>query len=272
MGYLGKNTKPLKMRPPVDLRVFGCVDSDWASDKNDRKSIGGYLITIGNCLVDWQSKKQGTIALSSTEAEYMAYSDAGSSIKYLLMLITEVVGSCPRPAILYEDNTGAIHLVNNDHIGKRTKHIDIKYRFVNALVKEGQLKAEFIRSEDNAADIMTKHVVEKLFVKHATNIYEGKLFPDSVSLAPNKEDVKDKVLGAQLVPDQDVTNGRTKDKVESLSRMEGESSSNKPVGHTGYPHQMTGREECLALQPDTQDWLLVKRKKGKQYKQVPDHT
>ena len=276
VGYLGAYSRPLKMRPPVDLTIRGCVDSDWASDPNDRKSVTGFLITIGNCLVDWSSRKQATIALSSTEAEYMAYSDAGGTIKYLHMLITEVCGDCPKPAVLHEDNTGAIHLVNNNHIGKRTKHIDIKYRFVNSLVKEGLLKAEFIRSEDNASDIMTKHLVEKLFVKHADDIYNGVLF-QGIGRAPNKEDVeenkdsglKNGQLGLKVgVGDEQRTglacpnltqDQKSLEKAQSAANLidqdwtqVGESLSNQV--------EMTEGKVCLALQPTVYDWVLVEKR------------
>jgi Reverse transcriptase (RNA-dependent DNA polymerase) len=241
-GYLSQHYRPLKMRPPTDLRIRGCVDSDWASDRNDRKSIGGYLLTIGDCLVDWSSKKQATVALSSTEAEYMAYSDAACSVKYLHMLVTEVMGDCPRPAVLHEDNTGAIHLLKNDHIGKRTKHIDVRYRFVNNLVREGLIVAEFIRSEENAADIMTKNIVEKLFVKHSENIYEGRIFriKDEKSGRPtNKEDVKERAL----VESCDVIESRTSvigPKVIELPR------AIRP-------------QDCLVVQP-SERWTPVVRK------------
>ena len=189
-GYIYKYSRPLKMRAPKDLRVIGCVDSDWANDRIDRKSIGGYLITIGNCLVDWSSKKQATVALSSTEAEYMAYSDAATSIKYIQTLTEEITGIQIFPSVLFEDNTGAIHLLNNDHIGKRTKHIDIRYRFVNDLIKQGKLIAKFRRSADNTADILTKHVSEKLFRKHAGSIYEGQIFSqEELAEANRKEEV-----------------------------------------------------------------------------------
>jgi hypothetical protein len=211
-GYLAKCSRPLKMRAPNNLRVIGCVDSDWANDRNDRKSIGGYLITIGNCLVDWSSKKQASVALSSTEAEYMAYSDAAGTIKYLQMLTEEITGIQVLPSVLFEDNTGAIHLLNNDHIGKRTKHIDIRYRFVNDMIKEGKLIAKFRRTENNTADIMTKHVAEKLFKKHAMNIYEGLIFSrDELAEAERKEEVHSVIPGGGcLTNKEDVgTDGKT---------------------------------------------------------------
>ena len=268
VGYLKQYNRPLKMRPPTDLRIHGSVDSDWASDQNDRKSIGGYLITIGGCLVDWSSKKQNTIALSSTEAEYMAFSDASSSIKYIHMLVTEVYGNCPKPAVLMEDNTGAIHLVNNEHIGKRTKHIDVRYRFVNALVKEGLLIGKYIKSEENPADIMTKNVTELLFTKHSKKIYEGLLFKSSEDggCPPNKEDVKDMGLCVR-VKDIGFCVGPNEGHVRSDVRVSiiGKETN---VGHTfnlGCRDRLLEDTLCLDVQPPESEWMVVERGNKKKY-------
>jgi hypothetical protein len=68
IGYLkNEGFQGLKMRAPNDRRVVAFVDSDYVSDRSDRKSISGYLVTIGGCLVSWQSKKQTGVTLSSTE-------------------------------------------------------------------------------------------------------------------------------------------------------------------------------------------------------------
>lgn len=66
IGYLKSGSfQGIKSRTPEDTRVVAYVDADYASDRNDRKSISGYLVTIGGCLVSWQSKKQTGVTLSS---------------------------------------------------------------------------------------------------------------------------------------------------------------------------------------------------------------
>ena len=71
------------------MKVVSYVDSDWGSDRNDRKSITSYLTTLGGtCLVTWQSKKQNTIALSSTEAELYAETNAALDMMFVNSLLS----------------------------------------------------------------------------------------------------------------------------------------------------------------------------------------
>ena len=166
----------LKLRLPTTLQVTSFVDSDYASDKNDRKSISGYLTTIGGSLVSWHSKKQNSITLSSTEAEYVAMSSATSEIKFVTSVIEEILGKPPPlPSLLYEDKTGAIFMAKNIAVGQRTKHVDIRTRFTNDMVKDGKLKIIFIRSTDNPADGMTKNLPSALHSKHFHTVYGGML-------------------------------------------------------------------------------------------------
>jgi hypothetical protein len=91
IGFLAGNTdRVLKMRVPTNLRVVGYVDSDWAANKETRKSTTGFLITIGGCLVSWQSKAQPSVTLSSTEAEYVALSMCAQEIKLVSMLLHKI--------------------------------------------------------------------------------------------------------------------------------------------------------------------------------------
>ena len=133
MGYIKQGTNlGIKMRAPKDTRVVVFVDSDYASDRNDRKSVSGHLVTIGGCLVSWQSKKQTSVTLSLTGAEFVTMSMAAMEIKFIVSLLTEMGnGPLVMPSILREDNTGAIFMAKNTAISQRTKHVDIRYQFVN---------------------------------------------------------------------------------------------------------------------------------------------
>jgi hypothetical protein len=83
------------------------------------------------------------------------------------------------PSILREDNTGCIFLVNNDSVGNRTKHVDIRMRFVNEMVRDKTLWVAFIRGDDNPGDIETKNTRDPIYLKHSARIYEGTLDLDS---------------------------------------------------------------------------------------------
>lgn len=206
MGYVKTgNNQGFKMRTPKDTRVVAFVDSDYASDRGDRKSISGYLVTIGGCLVSWQSKKQTGVTLSSTEAEFVSMSMAATEVKFVVSLLTEMGNGPPvgdgapsngpmdnripiMPSIIKEDNTGAIFMAKNTAIGQRTKHVDIRYRFVNDMILSDELLVEHIRSGDNPSDAMTKNLPLNLFAKHASLISEGLL--GNLYDHQNTEDVK----------------------------------------------------------------------------------
>ena len=72
------------------LPLFGVVDADWASDAVDRRSYSGYAFILAGSVVSWEARKQRTVALSSTEAEYMALSEATKEAIYLRNLLRDL--------------------------------------------------------------------------------------------------------------------------------------------------------------------------------------
>jgi histone deacetylase 1/2 len=204
IGYLKTGGfQGIKLRVPEDTQVVAYVDADYASDRNDRKSISGYLVTIGGCLVSWSSKKQTGVTLSSTESEFVAMSMVATEIKFIVSLLREMMSvghnghhgndrddqnGPTMPSILREDNTGAIFMAKNTAIGSRTKHVDVRYRFVNDMVLAKELSVQHIRSGENPSDCMTKNLPLALFAKHAALICEGHL--GRLHEPKNTEDVK----------------------------------------------------------------------------------
>jgi hypothetical protein len=123
-------------------------------------------------ITNWTSKKQGTVSLSSTEAEYQALSECTQEAIFTQNLITEITGEM-KTAIIYEDNLGAIFLLKNQQISQRTKHIDIRHHYMRNLMEDKRIEVRFIRSEENAADIETKNTDGKTFEKHTASIRNG---------------------------------------------------------------------------------------------------
>ena len=83
---------------------------------------------------------------------------------------------CTTPGILLEDNMGAIYLVTNQQVGQMTKHIDVRWHFIQELYETGKIAVKFVRSEKNEADINTKNVSVKLLNVLASNVREGNLY------------------------------------------------------------------------------------------------
>jgi hypothetical protein len=177
VGYLKhKAIHGLRFKPPTNYNIVGFVDTDYATNKDNRKSTTGYLLTFGGCLVSWLSKAQPSVTLSSTEAEYVGASTLATEIKFVIMMLEEMKIQFSLPAIMYEDNTGAIFLMNNNQVGQRTKHIDVRHHHVRNMIIEKLLKVHYIKSENNPSDIMTKNTVEALQGRHERNIKQGELY------------------------------------------------------------------------------------------------
>ena len=147
------------------FNLIGYSDSDWAGDKMDRKSITGYVFLLAGCAITWKAKKQQTVALSSTEAEYMALGDAVKELLWLKQLLNHVGLKFKSPPIIFEDNEGCKLLSNHPVHHQRTKHIDIRHHFVRNHIDNGIFKLESARTDDMFADMFTKNLVRVKFNK-----------------------------------------------------------------------------------------------------------
>jgi hypothetical protein len=100
------------------------TDSDWAADVIKRRSTTGYFFKLADGIFSWQSRAQKTVALSSTEAEYMALSDTSRQAVWIQSLLGEL-GFKIRTIPIYGDNQGSIFIASNPVQERRSKHIDI---------------------------------------------------------------------------------------------------------------------------------------------------
>ena len=122
-------------------------------------------------LINWISKGQPIVTELSTEDEYVALSDGSKETTCITNLLTEVTNVI-MPSLLSEDDTGAIFLSKNPHVGSRTKHIDVLYHFViREKVKAGAIKVSYVNTLKNPADLLSKNVTQKLHdAQHAFQI------------------------------------------------------------------------------------------------------
>jgi hypothetical protein len=173
VNYLAsEKDKGLKIeanRDPV-WTIEAYSDSDFAGDKDDRKSITGYVVFVCGVAVSWKSKGQPNVTLSSTEAEYVALCETVREVKFISQLLETLNLIYPRPIKVKVDNIGAVFLSKNRTSGERTKHIDVKYHFIREQIDKGLIEIEFVRSEENSADIFTKNLGGELFAYHATKL------------------------------------------------------------------------------------------------------
>ena len=109
------------------------TDSDWAGDKDDRKSIGGYMLFVNGVLVSWRSKKQAVVSLSSSEAEFYALAEAAKEIPFVIQVLMFLGVPVETPVEVFVDNIGAIFMTENASSTSRTRHMDTRYSYVNDL-------------------------------------------------------------------------------------------------------------------------------------------
>jgi hypothetical protein len=167
LNYL-VSTKNLRLRLGGKLDCLGFSDSDWAEDRDDQKSTSAYTYRIGDGAISWKSRKQATVSLSSTEAEYKALSDSCKEGLWLRNVLTEL---CLRPntAIpIHVDNEGAEALAKNPEHHARTKHIHARYHFVRECVQLREIELLHVSTKDMLADMLTKPLSRVLLEKHRT--------------------------------------------------------------------------------------------------------
>ena len=139
-------------------------DSDFASDKETRISVFGYIIYFCGIPIAWRSKGMKSVVLSTTEAEYMALSEVVKEPKFIVQLLQTMNIEVELPITVHVDNVGAIWLSNNCTTSDRTKHIDIRTSFVKEYQKDGKIIIKFVKSEENEADIFTKNTTNMIFL------------------------------------------------------------------------------------------------------------
>ena len=150
--------KVLVIKHSECLKLVGFCDSDWGGDPNDRRSTSGYCFKISDdsSVICWSSRKQQTVALSSTEAEYMSISLACQEWVYLLSLVKSLGLDLDGSTLLQGDNHGAIKLAQNPITHSRSKRNNIKQHFVRDLVEREVGQLQYIPTHQNIADFLTK--------------------------------------------------------------------------------------------------------------------
>ena len=151
-----------------------CTDSDWAGDKDTRQSVTGYILFLLKVPILWKSKSQKCLSLSSSEAEFYALSEAAKDIKFVHMLMESMGFEIQLPIVAKVDNVGALFMTENVSSAGRTKHMDLRMRYVNKMAEEGFLKFEFVNTKNNLADGFTKNVNGETYEKHVRSLVKSK--------------------------------------------------------------------------------------------------
>ena len=187
LRYLKGTSKLCLCYGGANLILEGYIDADMSGDLDNRKCTSSYIFTLAGGAISWQSKLQKCIALSTTEAEYIAEVEAGKELIWLKRFLREL-GFPQWEYIIHCDSQSAMDLSKNSMYHSRTKHIDVRYHWLRQAIEEGELKLSKIDTNYNPADMLTKVVMQD---KH-------KLCTDIVGLRIVERRLEGRFVGSNL--------------------------------------------------------------------------
>lgn len=152
---------------PNERKLNAFLDASWADDKDDSRSTYGFCILWGRSLLLWKSKKHRSVSLSSTDAEYLAASELTREVCWILNIFEGLSIKIELPVVIRGDNKNANNLANNTSSNSRTRHIDIKQRYVLEKAKDGIIRMDWISTFEQVADMFTKSLPRVAIQRHA---------------------------------------------------------------------------------------------------------
>ena len=162
LRYLnGTSTLKLHMKNSTNTNIFEFVaysDADFAANKDDRKSISAVLIYLNGLLVNWIVSKQANVSLSTMESEFVAAARTVQELLGCMELLQELKIEIKLPATLYMDNMAAISQIESEASSSKSKHVDIKHKFIKDLFKKGTLKPVHMEKTKMIADLLTRNL------------------------------------------------------------------------------------------------------------------
>ena len=138
--------------------MSGYTDASFQTEKYDFRSQSGFIFCLNGGAVSWMSSKKSTVADSTTEAEYIAASEAAKEAVWIRKFIAElgVIPSIYNPVDLYCDNNGAIAQAKEPRPHQKSKHIQRRYHLIRDIVDRGDVKISRVSTDANVADPLTK--------------------------------------------------------------------------------------------------------------------
>jgi hypothetical protein len=144
--------------------LHGYTNSDWMGSTVDRKSTSGYCFSLGSPMISWSSRKQGSIAQSTAEAEYIVASATSREAVWLKKLLSDLFSVELGPTVIHCDNQRCIKLSENLVFHDKSKHIEMRYHYVRNMVQKNILNIQYVPTKKQTAEILTKPLSLKKFV------------------------------------------------------------------------------------------------------------
>ena len=168
MRYL-KGTMDLKLTyspSNADSPFRMWTDADHGGNLDDGKSTTGYILKIGSGAVSWSSKLQTIVALSTTEAEFVAAAAAGTETVWMRNFLHELGSEVDNPSDICIDNQSALSVAKNSEHHGRMKHLDLRFFWLRDAVSQKTISVSYVPTEDMTADLLTKALPRPLVEKH----------------------------------------------------------------------------------------------------------
>lgn len=156
--YLRRTKDQFLIYGDSELKLKDYTDARFASDKDDSKSISGYIFTLNDGAVSWKSSKQATVADSATEVEYIAASVAAKEVVWMKKFISElgVVSSIEESIPSLYDNNGVIAQAKEPRSHQKSKHILQIYHLIREIIEHGVVRIEKVDGKENVTYPFTK--------------------------------------------------------------------------------------------------------------------
>jgi hypothetical protein len=139
-----------------DFRLYGYIDLDWVGSASDRKSTLGCCFSLGSAMTSWQSREQSSISLSTAEAEYIATCSANCEAIWLQKLLTGLFDLEMEATVIFCDNQSCIKMTENPVFHDKMKHNEIRYHYIRDMVQKGDVKLQYVGTDEQVEDVLTK--------------------------------------------------------------------------------------------------------------------
>ena len=139
------------------------MDSDWEGSAIDRKSTSGCCFNMGSGVISWFSRKQSCVALSTSEAEYVAASSTICEVVWLRKLLSDLFDLQLDATCIYCNNQSCVKLSKNSVFHDKSKHIEIKYHYIRDMVQRGAVKLQYVVTNEQIANVLTKPLAKVKF-------------------------------------------------------------------------------------------------------------
>ena len=172
--WMGLKISPTIFKGQLEWRLVGFSDSDWANDPDNRKSVMAFILFLNGVPIMWRSKQASIVALSSSEAEYIALSELAKEIIFVVQILLSIGIPVQTPITIKVDNMGAIFMAENATSNQRTRHIHVRHRFLVDLTEQQFIEVVFVQSEDNLSDSLSKNVSGEIYQNHTPHFVVNK--------------------------------------------------------------------------------------------------